>query len=289
MNRQPLSPRGLPLNGLRIFSIAARTGSFTAAARELLVTQGAVSQQMQALERFLGVALFKRSPRGLTLTPSGQQLAQVTEECFGRLTQVAGRLRSRGNDIALMLPTCVMRWAMPRIMDLQARHPELRLQINTTIRHSVDFDQDPYDAAIVYAAQAPSGAAPLFPETLTPMCAPRLAGTALVRLTLLHATPDHRDWRLWLAADGRADVEARTGQNFETLDMSMNAAAEGYGIAMGDVTIAAADMAAGRLVAPFARQVATGAAYYFVSAPQRRDDRPVTLIREILRAESSPS
>jgi LysR family glycine cleavage system transcriptional activator len=289
MNSLSPSPRGLPLNGLRIFAVAARTGSFTAAARELLVTQGAVSQQMQALERFLGVALFKRSPRGLTLTPSGQQLAQVTEECFARLTQVAGRLRSRGNDIALMLPTCVMRWAMPRIMDLQARHPELRLQINTTIRHSVDFDHDPYDAAIVYAAQAPTGATLLFAERLTPMCAAPLAATGLARLTLLHATPDHRDWRMWLENAGIDEVDSRTGQNFETLDMSMNAAAEGYGIAMGDVTIAAADLAAGRLAAPFARQVETGAAYYFVSAPQRRDDRPVTLIREILRTESATS
>jgi LysR family glycine cleavage system transcriptional activator len=284
MNNDPTrSSRALPpLHALRCFAVAARRGSFTAAARELLVTQGAISQQIQGLERFLGVSLFVRSPRGLTLTPGGQQLAAVADDCFGRLQQITNRLRSQGNDIALMLPTCVMRWAMPRIMDLQAHHPELRLQINTTIRHSVDFDQDPYDAAIVYAAQPPGGATLLFREALTPMCAPKLAGGVLHGSTLLHATPDHRDWRQWLEAAARTDVDARAGQNFETLDMSMNAAAEGYGIAMGDVTIAAADVAAGRLAQPFAQIIETGAAYYFVSAPNRRHDRPLALIHAAL-------
>lgn len=277
------SSRALPpLHAVRCFAIAARTGSFTAAARELLVTQGAISQQIQGLERFLGTPLFVRSPRGLTLTPGGQHLAAVADECFGRLQQVTNRLRSQSNDIALMLPTCVMRWAMPRIMDLQAHHPELRLQINTTIRHSVDFDQDPYDAAIVYAAQPPADATLLFREALTPMCAPALARSELRSATLLHATPDHRDWRQWLDAAAIADVDARSGQNFETLDMSMNAAAEGYGIAMGDVTIAASDIASGRLAQPFAHIIETGAAYYFVSAPSRRPDRPVELIHAAL-------
>lgn len=278
-----------PLHALRCFAVAARNGSFTAAARELQVTQGAISQQIQGLERFLGTALFVRSPRGLTLTPAGEQLASVADDCFGRLQQVTNRLRRQSGDIALMLPTCVMRWAMPRLMDLQVRHPELRLQLNTTIRHSVDFDQDPYDAAIVYAAAPPDGAALLFREELTPVCAPALAGQDLARLTLLHATPDHRDWRQWLEAAALTEIDARAGQNFETLDMSMNAAAEGYGIAMGDVTIAAADLASGRLARPFARTIETGAAYYFVTAPRRQRDRPAGLIYAVLAHQSGVS
>jgi LysR family glycine cleavage system transcriptional activator len=265
-----------PLNALQVFETVARHRSFTRAADELCVTQGAVSRQILALEDYYRFPLFRRHPRGLTLTAEGEALLPAVKESFARIEEVSLRLTRRQTDLALKVPTCVMRWMLPRIMRFQSEHPELQLQITTTWRHDVDFDVEPFDAAIVYGTVPGAGvrALALFDERLTPVCSPQLAADKplaqvgdLSSHTLLHPTRDHRDWKLWLSragAERTGSVQAEVGPSFDTLDLAINAAMQGFGVALGDVTLAAEDIAAKRLVTPFDLIVESGARYYLV-------------------------
>ncbi|MBN3795034.1 LysR substrate-binding domain-containing protein [Burkholderia sp. Ac-20392] len=261
------------LNALQVFDIVARHGSFTRAAEHLCLTQGAVSRQILALESFYQFALFKRTPKGLTLTAEGELLLPTVRESFARIEEVSMRLSRRRTELALKVPTCMMQWMLPRIMRFQAEHPELQVQITTTWDHQVDFRMEPFDAAVIYAAGAGPDmhAIPLFEERLTPVCAPSLPDrqplTSLDDLaahTLLHPTRDHRDWKRWLDHAGAPHVDSTRGLSFETLDLATHAAIDGYGVAIGDRTLADESVAAHRLVMPFDLSLPTGMGYFFV-------------------------
>ncbi|VWD60755.1 LysR family transcriptional regulator [Burkholderia lata] len=261
------------LNALQVFDIVARHGSFTRAAEHLCLTQGAVSRQILALESFYQFALFKRTPKGLTLTAEGELLLPTVRESFARIEEVSMRLSRRRTELALKVPTCMMQWMLPRIMRFQAEHPELQVQITTTWDHQVDFRMEPFDAAVIYAAGAGPDmrAIPLFEERLTPVCAPNLPDRQplaslddLAGHTLLHPTRDHRDWKRWLDHAGVPHVDSTRGLSFETLDLATHAAIDGYGVAIGDRTLADESVAAHRLVMPFDISLPTGMGYYFV-------------------------
>ncbi|WP_175844951.1 LysR substrate-binding domain-containing protein [Burkholderia arboris] len=261
------------LNALQIFDIVARNGSFTRAAEQLCLTQGAVSRQILALEGFYQFPLFKRTPKGLTLTVEGELLLPTVRESFARIEEVSMRLSRRRTELALKVPTCTMQWMLPRIMRFQAEHPELQVQITTTWDHHVDFRMEPFDAAVIYAAGAGPDmhAIPLFDEQLTPVCAPALLERQplaslddLAGHTLLHPTRDHRDWKRWLDHAGAPHVDSTRGLSFETLDLATQASIDGYGIAIGDRTLVDENVAAHRLVMPFDISLPTGMGYYFV-------------------------
>ncbi|WP_342706041.1 LysR substrate-binding domain-containing protein [Burkholderia arboris] len=261
------------LNALQIFDIVARNGSFTRAAEQLCLTQGAVSRQILALEGFYQFPLFKRTPKGLTLTVEGELLLPTVRESFARIEEVSMRLSRRRTELALKVPTCTMQWMLPRIMRFQAEHPELQVQITTTWDHHVDFRMEPFDAAVIYAAGAGPDmhAIPLFDEQLTPVCAPGLLERQplaslddLADHTLLHPTRDHRDWKRWLDHAGAPHVDSTRGLSFETLDLATQASIDGYGIAIGDRTLVDENVAAHRLVMPFDISLPTGMGYYFV-------------------------
>ncbi|HSI56367.1 MAG TPA: LysR substrate-binding domain-containing protein [Ideonella sp.] len=264
-----------PLNALRVFDVTARCQSFSQAAEQLCLTQGAVSRQIQTLEDYFGFALFVRHPRrALALTPEAQALAPVVRESFRSLEEATQRLTHRAAVLALKIPTCAMRWMLPKIMAFRAVQPEIEIQATTTLSHRVDFGSEPFDAAIVYGEQAAQGHAeqvPLFAEVLTPLCTPALRDSGglhslddLARHTLLHPTRDHADWRRWLNAAGAPHLRADHGQNFETMDLAMDAAVHGFGVAIGDCLLAADDLAARRLVRPFDLALPTGQHYYLV-------------------------
>ena len=159
-----------PLNALQIFETVARHRSFTRAADHLCLTQGAVSRQIIALEDYYKFPLFKRHAKGLTLTAEGEMLLPAVKESFARIEEISLRLTRQRTDLALKVPTCVMRWMLPKIMRFQAEYPELHVQITTTWQHDVDFQSEPFDAAIIYASSpgADVQMVPLFEERLTP-------------------------------------------------------------------------------------------------------------------------
>ncbi len=173
MNRLP------PLGSLRAFEAAARHLSFTKAAEELGVTQAAVSHQVKTLEESLGTKLFRRLTRALALTDAGSSLAPELGEAFERMTRAVQRVQEReahGTLRVSLLYTFALAFLVPRLGHFSSRHPAIDLKLETNSR-VIDFDREPFDAAIRYG----SGPYPslhtdlLFPDALTPLCAPALA------------------------------------------------------------------------------------------------------------------
>lgn len=279
-----------PLNALQAFLVVARHRSFTRAAEHLCLTQGAVSRQILALEEHYGFQLFTRLPKGLALTVEGEILLPVVTESFARIEEISTRLTRQRNDLALKVPTCAMRWILPKIMLFQAEHADIQIQLTTTTQHSVDFRHDAFDAAIVYGA--PSGddihSLLLFEEMLTPVCAPEIlqgkealnTPDDLAHHTLLHPTRDHRDWHMWLKFAEVSGVNPDSGQNFETLDSAMNAAAHGFGVAIGDCALVREDIAMKRLVIPFDKMLSTGQSYYLAYPDCVASQQKIILFRD---------
>ncbi|GEC65417.1 hypothetical protein RTE01_00520 [Raoultella terrigena] len=269
-----MSRSALPFNTVETFLVTARHLNLTHAARELCLTQGAVSRQIAALEGWFGFPLFERHARGLRLSPQGSALYPELQSAFGRLVTVAEQARQQQTVVRLKAPTCAIRWLVPKLVAIEQRHPELQIALTTTTEHSVNFKTEPYDAAIVFGTHYSAGDL-LFEEALTPVisgstpCDARLDGA-----TFLHPTRDKTDWSLWLTHfSPDAPLTMRKNQHFDTMDLAITAAMQGLGIAIADATLVAEDLRVGRLVRPFTLSVKTGASYrLLVRASQSKAD-----------------
>ena len=167
-----------------------------------------------------------------------------------------------------------MRWLVPRLLQWQKERPDVPVKLTTTLAHGVDFQREPFDAAVIYGTPPDNSATALhlFDEQLTPVCSPTLLKgppelsdpADLQQHLLLHPTPDTHDWTVWLTAAQLQLNNVNDGQHFETLDQAMSMASHGTGVAIGDWSLIGDDLNAGRLVMPFALKVKTGLAYYVV-------------------------
>ena len=291
MNRLP------SLNALRAFEAAGRHLSFTRAARELNVTQAAVSHQIKALEAQLGVRLFRRAARGLLLTDTGQAYLTDVREAFRRLVQATERLRTR--DVAgvltvSVLPSLASRWLIHRLGGFQARHPEIDVRVSADDR-TVQFDREDVDVAIRYGRGVYPGAeSHLFlTEELFPVCSPRLmegSHPLYEPADLAHHTLLHDDlptnWAMWLKVAGATNVDPTRGPAFTDSGMVLQAAIDGMGVALGRSALAGDDLAAGRLVRPFDITLPADNAYYLVY-PEHTANRPkIKAFRDWLLAEA---
>lgn len=258
-----MSRRSLPLNAIDAFLITARHLNLTHAARELCLTQGAVSRKIAALEEWFGFPLFERHARGLRLSSQGSALLPELQSAFEHLLNVADRARSQQTVIRLKAPTCAMRWLVPRLLDVEREQPELQIALTTTTDHNVNFKTESYDAAIVFGTHMSAGDL-LFEEALTPVLSPLRAGLTPDQLTFLHPTRDKTDWSLWLAKQDGPTFAMRKNQHFDTMDLAITAAIQGLGIAIVDETLVKEDIRAGRLTRPYRTSIKTGASYRLV-------------------------
>ncbi|MDO6706861.1 LysR substrate-binding domain-containing protein [Photobacterium sp. 1_MG-2023] len=263
---------------LQAFLITAEHLNFTVAAKQLNVTQGAVSRQIQALEAQLKVRLFQRHARGLTLTTKGNEFLPLVQQLLTQLQKAVDQVSNEKQQIKLKAPSCITSWLLPKLMTFQQAHPDIDVALTSAIMHNVHFASEPFDAAICYTEQPPQKdmkAFRLFDEYLSPLCAPGLLrpDADLVQLsqqTWLHATAQQTDWKIWLDHVGYQGKLATQNQRFATLDLAVSAAIQGFGIAVGDVELARQDLNAGRLVMPFPQRVPSGKSYFLVrpnSAP----------------------
>lgn len=262
-----------PLPALHTFLITAQCCNFTRAAQQLHLTQGAVSRQIAGLEEHLGYPLFIRQARGLSLTREGQEWLPRVQQVFALIEEGTQQIGAPGATLQLKAPSCVMRWLLPRLMEWQALHPEVPVELTTTVQHGVDFRREAFDAAVVYGAEPDPAlqVLKLFDEQLTPVCAPQLPLRTLDDLQqhmLLHPARDEKDWATWLGAAGVQLPRQGRRQHFETLDMAMSMASQGTGVAIGDWALIGDDLASGRLVMPFDLRVKTGKGYYLVRPAQ---------------------
>jgi LysR family transcriptional regulator, glycine cleavage system transcriptional activator len=275
------------LNGLRAFEAAARHLSFTLAAAELNVTQTAISHQIKRLEHELGVRLFVRQNRALTLTPKAAEYLPGVRAAFNDLKLATDRLLRREDDHVLTVSTLASlaaKWLLPRLSTFQEAHPGIDVRI-TTSTSLVDFQRDNVDAAIRYGRGQWQGlrADWLMADELFPVCSPSLLkGEKPLKCpedlrdhVLLHTSNTNSDdWRLWLTAAGLpADLSKQPGITFDLIFMTIQAALDGIGVAMGRTSYVKDDIAKGRLVVPFKITLPADAGFYLVS-PQTRADSP---------------
>jgi DNA-binding transcriptional LysR family regulator len=270
----------LPLHALRAFEAAARCCNFVRAAEELGVTHGAVSHQIKSLELQLGRPLFDRARRPLSLTPAGEQLLGVVSNAFDRLTKAATAVR-RGElegDVTLAcVPGLAANWLPAVLSEFLAAHTNVTIRIVTEYwRHPTMADQS--DLAIVYGSGEHPGkrVVLLGHSQFFPVARPGLVKTMrsalraadLLRHTLLHEYTDET-WSRWFAAAGLPDVDTARGLFFDGAHLTLQAAREGCGIAMGDTPTVVQDLAGERLVRLSPLSVPAAFPYYLISAPER--------------------
>jgi len=281
------------LNGLRAFEAAARHLSFTLAAAELNVTQTAISHQIRRLEEELGIRLFVRQNRALALTPEARDYLPGVRAAFNDLRLATDRLLRKDDDKVLTVSTLASlaaKWLLPRLTDFQEQHPGIDVRI-TTSTSLVDFQRDDVDAAIRYGrGQWPGLRADwLMADELFPVCSPSLLrGDQPLRRPedlrnhpLLHTSnANSDDWRLWLTAAGLpADIARQPGITFDMIFMTIQAAIDGIGVAMGRTSYVQDDIAKGRLVVPFKIALPADAGFYLVSPEGRREAPKLTAFR----------
>ena len=286
------------LNGLRAFEAAARHLSFTQAASELNVTQTAISHQIKRLEEELGIRLFVRQNRALTLTPQAQDYLPGIRAAFNDLRLATDRLLRKDDDHVLTVSTLASlaaKWLLPRLSAFQEAHPGIDVRI-TTSANLVDFQRDDVDVAIRYGRGQWAGlrADWLMADELFPVCSPELLKGGkplkcpedLRDHVLLHTTNfNSDDWRLWLTAAGLpADFSRQPGVTFDLVFMTVQAAIDGLGVAMGRSAYVEDDIAKGRLVVPFKITLPTDAGFYLVSPAGRSDPPKLSAFRQWLIA-----
>jgi len=290
-----------PLNALRTFECAGRHLSFVHAADELNVTPGAVSRQVKALEEWLGASLFRRRHKQVLLTPLGRNYLQAVSEPLERIASATDRARQQDAERPIAIscyPTFALRWLVPRWGKFYDRHPEIDVQLTTTLQ-PVDFSRGDVDAAILVGEGAETWpgleAIKLTDVDLLPVCSPRLCDgpdalrtpADLVRFTLLHGTPRRDDWQRWLRFAGIQGVDASGGVTFDSLNLSIQAAVEGLGVAIAVDALVTDDLAAGRLVQPFGPIRRSGRPFFVVFPPDRLRNRRLRTFIEWLSASSS--
>jgi len=251
---------------LSVFEAAARNLSFSKAAEELSLTPGAVSRQIQSLETALDVKLFERSHKRVSLTDAGRSYRDAIRLPLAELAAATERIRGRGDNAVVSVvayPTFAIRWFIPRWGRFYDRHPQVDLQLTTSL-DPVDFLRGRPDIAICVPplGEAPAGLVgeKLIEVDLIPVAAPDVAARLhrpddLAQATLLHGAPRPRDWERWLSTAGLgaavASIDPTRGLRFESLNLAIQAAIEGLGVAIAIEALVREDLASGRLVEPF--------------------------------------
>jgi LysR family transcriptional regulator, glycine cleavage system transcriptional activator len=257
-----------PLHALRAFEAAGRHLSFSRAADELGVSPAAVSQQIQQMEEFAGQPLFKRLTRRVELTDAGAAALPLAREAMALFLEASRvmRLPLRQRRVSISVaPSFAGKWLVPRLDNFKDLQPDLEVWVLADMAIS-DLAVADIDLAIRYG---PGGypelnSELLLRESVTPVCSPSLldgdgrlsAPADLERFSLLHDESADRDpscptWPMWLAARGLDHVDGRRGTRVNQSSLAIEAAIAGKGVALAKRQLAAADIAAGRLVAPF--------------------------------------
>jgi LysR family glycine cleavage system transcriptional activator len=295
-----------PLADLRAFEAAARHLSFTRAAQELGVTQGAVSQRIRKLEDLLGLQLFERHTRSLTLTNAGETLATAVADGLSRIDQGLEELgrpaapRQAATLTVSVTPDFASKWLLPRLTGFQDKFPEIEVRITAEHRFA-DFVTDGVDLGIRFGSGINPGLSTmlLMPDIVFPVCSPamlqkgpRLAAPAdLLQGELLHdATAEHDgsgcDWRHWFQQAGLM-IERLDGLRLSPAKLAIESAADGLGVALARAALIGNDIIEGRLARPLPHAATTAFSYYLVYRQKPKLDCHVADFIDWLRAEAA--
>lgn len=273
-----------PFAAVRAFESAARHASFKDAAGELHVTQSAISHQIRALEDFLGVVLFRRGPNRVELTQTGETYFRDVTSILDRLNESTGRITTTETDGPLRIrstPAFAARWLLPRLAQFNAAYPDIELHIVTTIEPT-DFAQDEVDLLIQYGqAPAPGLRTESFlSSSRFPVCAPGIVDVDrpirtpedLVRYTLLRDVVGDA-WEEWFECAGSVLPDCITGPRLEHCDLTLRAAEQGQGVALGYGALIETELAGGALIKPFDIETPSKV-IYSLTCPEAWSNRP---------------
>ncbi|KIV60562.1 MULTISPECIES: LysR substrate-binding domain-containing protein [Pseudomonadaceae] len=276
--------RRLPsLTALRTFEAAARHAHFGRAAQELCVTDSAVSHQIRQLEEQLGVTLFEREGRQVRPSAPARRLLHSLQQAFELILDACDELRDPGSQAQLRVAVTTelaQKWLVGRLADFAERHPQITLHLHEQPLEA-QLPGAEMDLAIIYGT-GPEDASGYFVRPLPtlqffPVCSPGLFNQSplkhprdLARHCLLHDDQDGKTWNAWLATHA-ADLRPARHLYLGHAGLTMEAAARGQGVAIGDNLTSAEDLASGRLVRPFAAQVPSLGQYALVCERLRLD------------------
>jgi LysR family transcriptional regulator, glycine cleavage system transcriptional activator len=292
-------PRRLPpLNALKAFEAAARHQSFTRAAEELCVTQGAVSHQVKALEAELGLKLFSRQRQRLVITDSGRSYLGIVRDALDRIANGTEQLLRRQKSGVLTVstsPNFAAKWLVHRLSRFAQAQPAIELRVSASLHH-VDFAREDIDLAVRHGDGSETGlhVVRLCAEELFPVCSPKLLrGKGALRTpadlrhaVLLHVN-DRRDWQRWLDAARMSGIDLARGPVLNQASMAIDAAVDGQGVALARTALAAWDLIGGRLVRPFSVALPMPYAYWIVCPKTAAKLPKIAAFSEWLLAEAA--
>lgn len=279
--------RKIPSIGALIaFEAAARHESFSRAAAELALTEGAISRQIAQLEDYLGVALFNRVKKRLSLTATGRSYAEKIREDLGRIERntISAMIQQDVNKVIelAVIPTFCSKWLIPRLAEFQQVHPDITVNLSERPFPFL-FGDSHLDAAVHFEHPSWAGTiqTPLFDEELVPVCHPGLKHLArcktpadLAEFTLLHKTSREDAWPRWFeAVDARRDFDFLSGPRYELFSMLIAGALNGVGIALVPRLYVQQELSDGRLVIPIDKSV-RGLKRYCLVYPEHKEMSP---------------
>lgn len=281
------------LNGLRAVEAAGRLGSLAAAAEELGVTSGAVSQQIAKAEAQLGRVLFERTSRGLVPTDFGQRFLARLSNAFQELAEAVASARRRDESVLTIsvAPVFAARWLVYRLNRFAERHPDIRLRIDATTK-LVNLDTSDVDVGIrVGSGEWPGVKSELLlQQEVFPVCSPSMAEDLRIPADILKlpAVIDGHSmfsWEVWLREVGLSGAEMSVRHTFNEASLVLDAAISGQGVMLAWQTLAGFAISQGSLVVPFGIRVETGYGHYFVSSPSRRESKAAVAFKRWVRDE----
>lgn len=263
-----------PLNWLRAFEVSARCLNFTHAAEELFLTQGAVSQQIRQLENHLGVALFKRLPRGLGLSEEGQAYLPVVQDAITRLAvgtnEIFGQHKRRPIKVRGSLAFFV-HWLAPKLQAFSQAHPHVDIRYISNIWVKELDGEDDMEIRWGHGQWPGLVSQRLTWDTLFPVCSPGLMAKSPLTVPadvsnhpLLHVLGYEEGWGYWLNMVGAHSVDFSTGMQFDTLISTLRMAELGQGIALARSSMVDDMLRDGRLVEPFTQRIDASESFYLV-------------------------
>ncbi|WP_407494197.1 LysR substrate-binding domain-containing protein [Pseudooceanicola sp. MF1-13] len=269
--------RNAPLNGLRAAEAVYRTGSLSAAGKELGVSPGAVSQQVARLEDALDLALFDRRPTGMIPAEGTAEVFRLLSQGFDQIA-AAIDLTRRDKQSTLTIsvaPIFAARWLIWRLPDFSKAHPDIRVRFDSDVTLV-----DPNTGAADFTIRIGRGpypnvtAQPLFPQRVVPVCHADLAAKLTTPQDLRHVpiireSHGMYDWRAWLTPDDPAPDELPGGPVFNEGSLCLDAAMTGSGVFLAFETLCSDALRRGQITAPFPRWTETGQTYWLVSARDR--------------------
>lgn len=281
------------LNGLRALESCGRLGTLKAAAAELGVTVGAVSQQIIRAEEQLGRGIFERTTRGLRPTRFGADFLQRLTAGFTTLEQAVASAADRPDNVLTIsvAPVFASKYLVPRLGRYMAAHPGIQIRLDASIGLV-----DPATSDIDIAIRVGPGGWPdvkqehIMEQEVFPVCAPHIAARLkepadLLKVPLVEDANSNLRWQIWLNHYGLSEEDLTPGSSYTDAALALDAVIAGQGVMLAWQTLAEYPLRVGTLVAPFPHRARTGLSYWLITARSRREDERVRGFKQWIRAE----